>query len=242
MSLFKSYFTVKQTTDYDTFKYLEENRDIKSNDSKFKALKESIELKGYLISPVVVSAEGYVIDGQHRIQACRELNIPVLYVVNSMISKIEDVIDANNTQRAWDLMDYIKHWASRGDIPCKDLLSMINEYSEFGDATVADAFCGHSSKKSRSLIKTGDYVIDMRRGHEILTNAQELREVIGLKYKQSKLVRALSTLMKRNDHFNIDHFKNKCYIKKFHIYNNESEIVESMVEVYNYHTKKDKIK
>ena len=242
MKLFRDYFTVKQTTDYSIFKYLGENRDIKSSDKKFKDLKENIKNKGYLISPVVVSSEGYVVDGQHRIQACKELNLPVLYVVNSLINSVEDVVDANNMQRSWSLMDYVKHWAMRGDENSKQLMKIVSEYPEFGDATVADAFCGHKSKKARSLIKNGEYVIDTKFGNELLENARELRDVVGINFKQAKVVRALRTVMKRNPHFDLDHFKQKTRLNKwYYTYNNEADIVESLINVYNYKTRKGKI-
>ena len=228
-------FTFKEATDYGIFKHLDYNRPVLTNTSQFKKLKKNIEEKGYLISPVICNGDGYIIDGQHRVEACKQLGIPVPYVINHRMTT-QDVKDANNLNRSWDLMAYTHNAAKHGDLECEALLDVANEYNEdFSFPVIADAF-SNSQGGANSAIKNKVYKIDLDFGHGLLETARELKSVVGSKFKQAKVVRALKMVLRQNPHFDVDHFKLKCTQKKFHVYNSETETAEEMVEVYNYYT------
>jgi len=103
---------VKYTTDYSKFKLMPDNRDV---DKKHVAdLIINIRKRGQL-QPILVNEKGEVLDGQRRLQACKLLGIPVMYLL-SYKTTIKDVILINTSQRSWVNLDYLKcfshenHW------------------------------------------------------------------------------------------------------------------------------------
>ena len=236
-----SNFTFKETTEYSIFKHLDYNRPVMTETAQFKKLKNNIQEKGYLISPVICNERGYIIDGQHRVEACKQLGIPVPYVINHRMSD-SDVKDANNLNKTWDLKAYAHNAAKKGDLECEALLNVAGEYEDdFSFPVMADAFSS-SKGGANSSIKNGVYVIDLEFGHRILETAIELKDVVGSKFKQAKVVRALKTVLSKNPDFDVTHFKIKCTSRKFNVYNSEQDTAKEMIEVYNYYTKeKDRI-
>lgn len=107
-------FSVKKTTDYNTFKMLPFQRDV-SAEHVF-SIKKSIKDNNMLISnPIIVDKNFYVIDGQHRLAAARDLKLPIYYF-QLMIDAIENpsAIVSINTQKRWTLTDYIQYYAKLG--------------------------------------------------------------------------------------------------------------------------------
>lgn len=69
---------IQKTTDYKLFKKLDGNRDVKKTNALVKSIRE-FDLTMY--SPIIVSVDFRIIDGQHRFAACRELGLPIYYIV-----------------------------------------------------------------------------------------------------------------------------------------------------------------
>ena len=89
------------------FNLLDDNRDI--DDKHVAMLVVSIQRHGQLM-PIVVNENMDVIEGQHRLEACKELKIPVAYIIN-LKSSSKDIAMMNNTQKGWKNKDYIKHFS-----------------------------------------------------------------------------------------------------------------------------------
>lgn len=65
-----------ETRDYSIFKKLPGNREV----SIESGLIDSMQSNGYLKQyPILVDSEMRIIDGQHRLIAAKELNLPVSY-------------------------------------------------------------------------------------------------------------------------------------------------------------------
>ncbi len=69
---------INKTYNYDKFGDLDGNR--KLNQSNLNWIIESMRKK-YNPIPIIVNKKMQVIDGQHRLEACRRLNLPVFYLV-----------------------------------------------------------------------------------------------------------------------------------------------------------------
>ena len=65
-------FEVFETTDYSMFKKIDYNRSVSRSNVK-KIMKSIIEYG--LIVPIVISEDGYIIDGQHRLEALIALDM-----------------------------------------------------------------------------------------------------------------------------------------------------------------------
>jgi hypothetical protein len=108
----KSEITVKKTTEYGKFKAVKGNREVKRG--HVLKLKLSVKEKNLLkYSPILVNENFEVIDGQHRLEVCREYKLPVYYVVVKN-SDIYDVQMLNSSSKSWALNDYMTCYCELG--------------------------------------------------------------------------------------------------------------------------------
>ncbi|MBQ2600753.1 ParB N-terminal domain-containing protein [bacterium] len=68
---------VYRTTDYDKFKTLDGNRTVEK--SRVNKILKSINDNGYIHCPIIVNERMEIIDGQGRLEAVKQLGIPVEY-------------------------------------------------------------------------------------------------------------------------------------------------------------------
>lgn len=101
-----------ETLDYDSFKTARGNRLL--NPLHIERLVDSISKHGYRGAPIVVTPNMTVIDGQHRLAACRKLGVPVPYIVDKG-ANIETARVLNISQRAWKATDFIASYATTGN-------------------------------------------------------------------------------------------------------------------------------
>lgn len=102
-----------KTMDYDAFKTIVLNRSIsKSNlESKIKLLKENNLLRDH---PIKVSKSFEVYDGQHRLAACKILQIPVWYeFLENEDKKNIQVMNSNSDN--WKIHDYLHYHNKDGN-------------------------------------------------------------------------------------------------------------------------------
>ena len=57
-------------------------------------------------NPIIVNAENFVVDGQHRFVACKMLKLPVYFVVAPSVS-LRQIAEINNNQSRWRARDYM---------------------------------------------------------------------------------------------------------------------------------------
>lgn len=104
---------IYQTEDYDLFKKIAGNRTI--NKAQVSRLSASLDEKPELVAaiPIIVNDKMEVIDGQHRLQALKKLNLPVNYfIVDGM--ELPDVQRLNSNTQNWRPLDYAKSFSELG--------------------------------------------------------------------------------------------------------------------------------
>lgn len=87
---------IQRTNNYYMFKRLEGNRFV--DPKKVNKLKKSIDEVGYISNPIIVNEKMEVIDGQHRLEALKELGKPVEYIVQKNLD-IKEVLFMNSKPR-----------------------------------------------------------------------------------------------------------------------------------------------
>jgi hypothetical protein len=103
---------VYETTNYDLFQLLPENRVVDTNHVR-KLVAQIRENNLLRIKPLDVTPEMGVIDGQHRLAAARELGLPIYYKIGQQLN--EAAITALNVgQRNWQATDYLHYWTVKG--------------------------------------------------------------------------------------------------------------------------------
>jgi len=119
---------VRSTRSFDKFIPVESNRDITPAHST--KLAKSISRTGGNIQPIIVDRNLRVLDGQHRLDACRSLDIPVSYLVTETnLPGVELMIELNINSRNWTLGDYLQHWIDVGGA-CSDNYSVIRHVAD----------------------------------------------------------------------------------------------------------------
>lgn len=135
--------TVYATTDYEIFKKLDNNREPKS----VKKIMKSIEKVGYIPSPLLCNEKMQVIDGQNRLEALKQLQLPVYYYVVEGIG-IDEARQMNLNRQNWKPMDYIKSYAKEGNVSYKRLIEIMDLANFIG---IAEAY----GVCKRVIINTG---------------------------------------------------------------------------------------
>jgi hypothetical protein len=115
------------TSNYGKFKRLDGNR--KLTQARAKKIKKSIQEVGYIPSPIITNEKYEVIDGQGRLQALQELELPVYYIVIPGIG-IEECIAMNVNTSNWSVMDYIESHAETGNISYVYLLNLMKAHGK----------------------------------------------------------------------------------------------------------------
>lgn len=116
------------TDQYESFKTLHTNRSV--DPKHIRTIKDSIKENGVLINPILINSNMEVIDGQHRLEACKALNMPVYYLIVGDYG-INEVQALNLNQKNWTRLDYAESFASMGYVEYQKLLFFSKEYDDF---------------------------------------------------------------------------------------------------------------
>lgn len=102
--------SVRVTHDLDQFKFVLGNRQI--NDLNVTAIQAQIMQHGQTV-PIIVNGKYQVIDGQHRLEACKRLGYSVKFIVDKSAT-IDTVITTNAVGQKWTEMDHVNRHAFEG--------------------------------------------------------------------------------------------------------------------------------
>lgn len=117
--------TIVKTKDYNLFKKHEHNRSI--DQLNLKKIVASIQAQNLLeYRPLLVDEYMRVIDGQHRLEAAKILQVDIFYQVNRD-SKSEDIILLNAHGKNWTINDYVDSFISKGNREYKKLKEFCQE-------------------------------------------------------------------------------------------------------------------
>jgi len=146
---------VYQTTDYAKFKRLEGNREVL--EARKSRIRKSIELNGYIPVPIIVNEKLEVLDGQGRLEICKEKNLPIFYLIlKDAPSNVCTIL--NSTTTPWSLMDYINYYADNGNEDYINLRSVIEKFPSVSIAPILAVVCNiytHSDSAANTKIRQG---------------------------------------------------------------------------------------
>lgn len=134
---------VLSTTNYSRFKMMDGNRHI--NNGRVKKLIKSVKRKNMLAQFPIVCMKNctglYVMDGQHRLEAAKELKLPIYYIEAKNL-EIADVAVTNSAQKGWSSTDFVNSFADQGNA---DYIKLRNFHEEHGlpITTCANILAGH---------------------------------------------------------------------------------------------------
>lgn len=146
-------YKIKSTTDYRMFRFIPGNRNV----DHVEKIEKSIRNIGLLVSPIVVDKQYRILDGQNRFCACRNLRLPVYYVMQEGVGS--DVIgQLNSSSKNWTGKDHI-HYYAHGENEIVDYVYFEQLMKAFPWATqrvLSYAINGNSGFGIVGKLKTGE--------------------------------------------------------------------------------------
>ena len=173
---------VYSTSDYSVFKKLDGNRGIM--EKRKNLLIRSIQERGWIRNPIVVNENMEVIDGQGRLEALRELGMPVEYVI-ARGATLSDCIALNVKQTNWTNTDYVKSYAEMGYEDYKILLSHYGVHHHLPDTcvnTIVSKDSGDCGTITTGMKEGNFKVFDKETVNERLEFADRCVEILGKGY------------------------------------------------------------
>lgn len=155
---------VNSTNDYSKFKNLQGNRHV--NKLHVNRLKESFR-KAYLLTPIVVNQDYEIIDGQHRYEAAKQMNLPINFIICNDYS-LKEVQLLNTNMKNWKKEDYLKAYCDLNFPEYLKFELFMQMFPELGIASCETILTnrlsgGHASKSSKEYVnvtnESGSYAV-----------------------------------------------------------------------------------
>jgi hypothetical protein len=196
---------VMMTNDYDMFETIDGNREV--NKIHLRRLKESIKEK-YITVPIIVNEYNQIIDGQHRFQSAKELEMPVYYIkVNGL--GLKDVHRLNTNTKNWTADAYLDGYCKLG----KEDYIMYRNFKQkygFGHNETNAILTARSRMGGNQNQAFKDGTFKIINYHQAVTNAEKICMISKFYdgYKRRAFVYAMLDLFE-NPQYNHAEFLNK---------------------------------
>lgn len=237
---------VHKSNDYTQFSFFYGNRKIKQ--FKVKQLAESIKKYG-LMNPLLVNQKNQILDGQHRFESCKLLNVPIEYVVQSvdLNKQVEVVKDINSVQTNWGNVDIAEAFSiyshNKEDYQrYLDLKALGVSHSTIVECT---AYLSKGEEKIRTSLykfKDGDLIIsqtvfDRVKGQILMLKNSSINPKI---WNRIYFIRALLKLRQRDD---FDVYKFIENFNKFpHEWKNAYTVDQNLISIRDVHNYRNRDK
>lgn len=123
---------VYETNDYTVFKSIDGNRNL--NRLHIARLIKSFS-EQYLFSPILVNNDMAVIDGQHRLEAAKQLNLPIRYIQCNGYG-LKEIHRLNTNMANWKKSDYLQGYC---ELKYPEYLKFRNFMRRYPDFQIASA-------------------------------------------------------------------------------------------------------
>lgn len=229
------------SSDYGKFRFLHGNRDL--NTAKVNRIAESVQngLDLFRYCPIMVNKDGYIIDGQHRFAACRELKMKVFYVIVPDFT-LRQIAEMNQNASKWKDKDYVNCYIDTGNIHYVTLREFTDKYQL--NLGIAVSLLMEGKVKG---IRRIDIMRDGLFKATFLDSATKFMEVAKQfrdhceSYRSRNFLQALEILTASKE-FNLTEFIDKLNLHSLKIENRQShkEYLTHMEDLYNYRNSKRK--
>jgi hypothetical protein len=223
---------IRKTNNYDMFKNILGNRELRGNN--YNRLIQSMEKK-QLVIPILCNEDMEIIDGQHRFEVCRELNLPLYYYVVDGYG-IDEVKRANLVGCNWMIDDYLKLNMEVGKEPYIEFKRIRDDYN-ISSSQLLEIFANFqnvSLKEVRMLFEDGSFEIDS--SNKVIDFLDKLNDFdIFKEFNSYSFTKAFLKLFSLNEY---DHkTMKKRLAKQSHKLNKRAsyrDYLELLVSIYNF--------
>lgn len=165
---------IQSTQDYTLFKRISGNRIVSQPHVKrlLEAIKDNPQTITY--NPIIVNERMEVIDGQHRLEAIKKVELPVYYIKVDDLG-LETVQKLNSVSKMWSPMDYAKSFAENGNEDYKIYIDFKIRFKFNHDVIMK--YLSLDKPMTGSLFKQGRLVIpNIARSYELATYLQDMQQ------------------------------------------------------------------
>jgi hypothetical protein len=194
-----------------------------------------------------------IVDGQHRFEACKSLNIPVSFVIDdnlSMSSILNDITLLNTASKEWDVSDFMRSEAKKGNENYILYSSVYGLYDKTFDHEALFFILNNDisrkgPKISYQSFKNGELKFDqsdfnyLTNRLKVLSLFNEYNEIGGKRYYQKALNQMINTRG-----FDSEQMLSKLKLRKSNIVKCTTleGALRQLAEIYNYKIQSGKIR
>lgn len=216
---------ILKTKNYGIFRYILGNRDV--NQKNKERLKQSIKTIGQQM-PLLCVKSNYpnyiydVIDGQHRLEAIKELKEEVDFIVSKKADK--DFIPDLQVSKQWNALDYCRRNASLLHGPSVKALEKANEYfletnKKMTLITALELLWEKSAVGVKLALKNKTYNINLKEAEAVYRCLNIIKSnTEHLNPYSTRMVRAFKMIYQKYNKINeraVDKLSKKHYLKTF---------------------------
>jgi hypothetical protein len=226
--------TIHTTKDYGQFKRLSGNRSV--NKLHVDRIKKSMSTN-YLFTAILVNGNFEILDGQHRFEAIKELNLPLNYiVVDQTIDPLQYVQTINQNVRAWSADSFEQAYCELGYDHYIKYRQFKKKYG-FGHNECMAILTGANTSGSHvfNLFKSGSFKIThLKDAEEIANMICSLKDLYD-GYKRRSFIFAILQLLDKKD-FIFDEFRQKLSLNPSALKHcsEASQYIALIEDIYNY--------
>ena len=219
------------TTDYGIFNELFGNRDVNENHVKklIKSMKEE-----YLEIPIQVNEKMEVIDGQHRLAACKELGLPIYYMICKG-SGLDQTQRQNAIIKTWDGNDTLTSYCKKGFSNYLVIKSFVEEFNFTINQSLTILNLNLAAGDVNVHFKKGTFQVkNLHKSKVAAKKLIRLREIVAL--NDAIIFRAFFHLITKCEQFDVDYFieKMKYQSQKFKKQRDVKLQIEVIEDIYNF--------
>lgn len=228
------------TKDYDQFVFDDKNRAL--NERHVRELVDSIDERNLLhIEPGVIGKGMIVIDGQHRLEAARRLEVPYWYLHDESLS-IEDAPRLNQHQFNWDLNQWENFWIQSGKEDYKKLKQFREQYGLPISVSISLTYSQNAfaSGKDNDTYRAGDYEYQYGEFAETIASMLDDIQNVGGENKidfakNTTFIKAILTAVKSGE-YDHDHFMEQLRSAPYMLERqaNRKQYLRNIEDLYNY--------
>jgi hypothetical protein len=225
---------VYQTKEYSKFKFRNDNRIV--NQNHVKSITRKMKEKGwYPGSYVIVNSKFEIIDGQHRVKAAMEANVPIQYTMEKGAG-FQTIRNLNTNQKNWALADHIHGFVEEKNENYIRLNDFMNEFPELKPTECMMLTQNCFTHVDRDVFESGNFTTkDMDVARDWARNIMLLKPYFE-GYNRSMFIRALVKILSKRVDFIFDEFVRKVKMRPdlIHFCGSVPEYVGMIEEIYNY--------
>lgn len=235
---------VETTSDYGIFKKIPGNRDL--NRSHMRTMCESLQKNNFLHThPIMIDKDGYVIDGQHRLEAAKRLGLEVHYFITDE-DREASLIESNVNVRRWEKTDFLNLHAEGHNNDNYIELKLLLDETKLKPKALFNLILDNVNAEINREIKRGKFQFSNRiMTYDLVEFYTRLRNYTNEKkikpygmFKSNYFTQAFRWIYK-TDGFDVDIFFNKLDNKWYELKPQTSSVewYKVLLSIFNYKNK-----